>query len=113
MANEALAPDVFAAIADEQRRRILVLLLPREHAVNDIARHLGIAQPLASKHLKVLKDVGLIEARAAGRQRLYHLKEGALLPVYQWTRQFEALWQERFDRLDELLVELQAKEQSP
>lgn len=107
MARAATTSDVFNAIAEPRRRQILELLAPGERSVNDIARILCLAQPQASKHLKVLKEVGLVQFRDAGQQRLYALNAAGLKPVHEWTRSFERFWSDSFDRMDELLDELQ------
>lgn len=110
MARLATTADVFNAIADPRRREILTLLAPRERSVNDVARILHLAQPQASKHLRVLKEVGLVHVREAGPQRLYRTNPAPIKPIHDWTAQFERFWTESFDRLDELLVELQRQE---
>lgn len=110
MARTATTTDVFNAIAEPKRRQIIELLAPRERSVNDVAKLLCMAQPTASKHLKVLKEVGLVNVREAGQQRMYALNGGALKQVYDWAKAFEDLWTERFDRLDELLEELKARD---
>jgi DNA-binding transcriptional ArsR family regulator len=112
MARSATTSDVFNAIAEPKRRQIIELLAPRERSVNDVAKLLCMAQPTASKHLKVLKEVGLVSMREAGQQRLYALNGGALKEVYDWAKRFEQLWTERFDRLDELLEELKARDRA-
>lgn len=76
-------------------------------SVNDIADALDIRQPQASKHLRVLKEVDLVRVRGSGQKRLYHLNAQGLKPVHEWVSQFEKFWNERFDRLDEYLKELQ------
>lgn len=112
MARLATTFDVFSAVAEPRRRDIIQLLAPRERSVNDVASQLGMTQPQASKHLKVLKEVGLVSVREAGQQRLYKLNGGALKPIFDWSKRFEDLWNERYDRLDDLLVELMADEQT-
>lgn len=106
MARLATTSDAFNAVAEPQRRRILELLAAGERSVNDIAAKLDLNQPQASKHLKVLKEVGLVGVRGAGKQRLYKLNAEKLRPVFDWVRPFERLWGERLDRLDDLLEEL-------
>lgn len=110
MARSATTSDVFNAVAEPQRRRILNLLAQGELSVNDIARSLGIRQPQASKHLRVLKEVGLVSVRDQGQQRLYRLNSAALKPIHTWVSEFERFWSESFDRLDDYLAELQQKE---
>src|SRR2546421_7567013 len=99
MARAATTSDVFNAIAEPQRREILVLLRAGERPVTELARELGMAQPRASKHLRVLREVGLVRDRKAGRQRLYGLDARGLRPVHEWTGGFERVWNESFDRL--------------
>jgi DNA-binding transcriptional ArsR family regulator len=109
MARLATTTDIFNAIAEPKRREILAFLRPGERSVNDVAKHLHLTQPQASKHLKVLKEVGAVKVREAGQQRLYVLDGGALEPVNAWIKQFAAFWEESFERMDELLAELQAE----
>jgi DNA-binding transcriptional ArsR family regulator len=106
MARAATTSDVFNAIAEPQRREILVLLRARERGVTEVAEELGIAQPGASKHLRVLREVGLVRDRKAGRQRLYRLDARALRPIHEWTGGFERFWNESFDRLDAYVQDL-------
>jgi DNA-binding transcriptional ArsR family regulator len=100
MARAATTSDVFNAIAEPQRRDILVLLRAGERPVTDLAREMGMTQPRASKHLRVLREVGLVRDRKAGKQRLYGLDARGLRPVHEWTGGFERFWNESFDRLD-------------
>ncbi len=100
---------MFNAVAEPQRRQILDLLATGERSVNAVAAALGMRQPAASKHLKVLKEVGLVSMRGAGQQRMYALNGAALKPIYDWVTPFERLWNERFDRLEQYLQELQSK----
>ncbi|MET0340044.1 MAG: metalloregulator ArsR/SmtB family transcription factor [Polyangiales bacterium] len=106
MARAATTSDVFNAIAEPQRREILVLLRSGERPVNELAEALGITQPGASKHLRVLREVGLVRDRKAGKQRLYGLNARALQPVHEWTGGFEQFWSESFDRLDAYVKDL-------
>ena len=100
MARAATTSDVFNAIAEPQRRDILVLLRAGERPVTEVARELGIAQPGASKHLRVLREVGLVQDRKVGKQRLYRVDARGLRPIHEWTGGFERFWNESFDRLD-------------
>lgn len=100
MARAATTSDVFNAIAEPQRREILVLLRAGERPVTELAHELGMTQPGASKHLRVLREVGLVRDRRAGKQRLYGLNARGLQPVHEWTGGFERFWAESFDRLD-------------
>ncbi len=106
MARAATTSDVFNAIAEPQRREILVLLRSGELPVTDLARELGMSQPGASKHLRVLREVGLVQGRQAGKRRLYGLDARGLRPVHGWTGGFERFWDESFDRLDDYVQEL-------
>ena len=107
MARSATTTDAFNAIAEPQRRRIIDLLSAGEQSVNDIAGALGIRQPQSSKHLRVLREVGLVTVRDAGQQRLYRLNAEGLKPIHEWVTPFERAWSERYDRLDEILKEMQ------
>src|SRR3954469_10391270 len=106
MARAATTSDVFNAIAEPQRRQILVLLRTGERPVGKLAHELGMTQPGASKHLRVLREVGLVRDRKDGRQRLYGLDAGGLRPVHEWTGGFARFWNESFDRLDEYVQNL-------
>ncbi|MEC3920356.1 ArsR/SmtB family transcription factor [Nocardia sp. CDC160] len=106
MARAATTSDVFNAIAEPQRREILVLLRSGERPVTELAQVLGLTQPGTSKHLRVLREVGLVRDRKAGKRRLYALDANALRPVHEWTGGFEQFWNDTFDRLDEYLQDL-------
>ena len=106
MARAATTSDAFNAIAEPQRREILVLLRAGERPVTELARELGMTQPGASKHLRVLREVGLVRDRKAGKQRLYGLEARKLRPVHEWTGGFERFWNESFDRLDAYVQDL-------
>lgn len=110
MARAATTTDAFNAIAEPRRRHILDLLAEGERSVNDLVVELPVSQPQVSKHLKVLKDVGLVESRTEGRKRLYRMDALALKPVHDWVKEYERLWNERLDRLDGYLQEIQGKE---
>src|SRR5512140_2296850 len=99
MARAATTSDVFNAIAEPQRREILVLLRAGERPVTELAQELGMTQPGASTHLRVLREVGRVRDRNAGRQRLYGLDVRGLRSVHEWTGRFERFWNESFDRL--------------
>jgi len=111
MARAATTSDVFNAIAEPQRRQILMLLREGERPVNELAHELGMAQPGTSKHLRVLREVGLVRDRKAGKQRMYGLDARGLQPVHEWTGGFERCWNERFDRLDEYVQDLEQANQ--
>jgi DNA-binding transcriptional ArsR family regulator len=112
VARAATTSDAFNAIAEPQRRAILVLLRGGERPVTGLAHDLGMRQPQASKHLRVLRDVGLVRVREEGRQRLYGLDAGGLRPVHEWLGGFEPFWNEAFDRLDEYVQELKQQRQA-
>lgn len=100
VARAATTSDVFNAIAEPRRREILMLLRAGERPVSEVARELGLPQPGASKHLRVLRQVGLVRDRRAGKQRLYGLDARGLQAVHKWTGGFEQFWNESFERLD-------------
>ena len=106
MARAATTSDVFNAIAEPQRRQILVLLRAGEQPVTELAEELGMTQPGASKHLRVLREVGLVQDRKAGKQRLYRLDAKGLRPIHEWIGGFEQFWNESFDRLDDYVQDL-------
>jgi DNA-binding transcriptional ArsR family regulator len=112
MARAATTSDPFNAIAEPQRRRILMYLRKADHPVADVASALGITQPNASKHLRVLREVGLVHARQAGKQRVYGLDARGLRPIHEWIGGFEQFWSESFDRLGGYVRELQQEEES-
>jgi len=111
MARAATTSDAFNAIAEPRRRQILDLLARGERAVNDLVQTLDLAQPQVSKHLRVLRQVGLVEVRREGRQRIYRVSGEQLKPIHDWVRKFAQAWEERYQALDELLEELKEKEQ--
>ena len=110
MARAATTTDAFNAVAEPRRRQILDLLASGERPVGDLVRGLGMSQPLVSKHLRVLREVGAVEVRDEGRQRLYRLNGRALKPIHDWVKDYERFWSERFDRLNGVLEELKEKE---
>jgi DNA-binding transcriptional ArsR family regulator len=111
MARAATTADAFNAVAEPRRREILDALAGGEHPVNDLVSLLGLTQPQVSKHLRVLREVGAVEVRDEGRQRLYRLNGRALKPIHDWVKSYEHSWSERFDQLDAVLDELKAKEE--
>jgi DNA-binding transcriptional ArsR family regulator len=102
--------DAFNAVAEPRRRQILDILAAGERPVNDLVRLLGLSQPLVSKHLRVLREVGAVDVRSEGRQRLYRLNGRALKPIHDWVKNYERSWSERFDRLDGVLEDLKQEE---
>jgi DNA-binding transcriptional ArsR family regulator len=110
MARAATTADAFNAVAEPRRRQILDVLVDGERPVNDLVRLLGMAQPQVSKHLRVLREVGAVEVRDQGRQRLYRLNGDALKPIHDWVRNYERSWSQRFERLDVVLEDLKQEE---
>lgn len=110
MARAATTTDAFNAVAEPRRREILDLLAGGERSVNDLVALLDMAQPQVSKHLRVLREVGLVDVRDEGRQRLYRLNSQPLKPIYDWVKAYERTWEEQFEALDEVLDELKRKE---
>jgi DNA-binding transcriptional ArsR family regulator len=111
MARAATTADAFNAVAEPRRREILDVLAGGERPVNDIVAELELAQPQVSKHLRVLREVGLVDVRGDGRRRLYQLNGRALKPIHDWVKTYERAWSERFDQLDVVLEELKQKEE--
>jgi DNA-binding transcriptional ArsR family regulator len=109
MARSATTSDVFNAIAEGRRRDILDVLVSGEKAVGAIVDDLSIPQPQVSKHLRVLSEVGLVRCRAEGRRRLYSLEPTHLRPLHDWLAKYEQALNERLDRMDDYLRELQGQ----
>ena len=110
MARSSTTTDVFNAIGEGRRREILDALIGGEKAVGAIVTDLSLSQPQVSKHLRVLSEVGLVSCRADGRRRLYRLEPAHLQPFHEWLAKYEQAWNERLDRMDDYLKELQNKE---
>ncbi len=110
MARAATTADAFNAVAEPRRRQILDVLAGGERPVNDLVSALGLTQPQVSKHLRVLREVGAVDVRGDGRQRVYRLNGHALKPIHDWVRGYEASWSERFDELDVVLEDLERQE---
>jgi DNA-binding transcriptional ArsR family regulator len=110
VARAATTADAFNAVAEPRRRQILDALAGGERPVNDLVDLLGLAQPQVSKHLRVLREVGAVEVRDQGRQRLYRLNGRALKPIHDWVKPYERAWSERFDALDDVLDDLKKEE---
>lgn len=106
MARAATTSDVFNAIAEPRRRDILTLLRSGDRPVTEVSEALGMTQPGASKHLRVLREVGLVHDRREGKQRVYGLDGRGLRAVHEWTGGFEQFWNESFDRLDAYVQDL-------
>src|SRR6202044_2154038 len=101
MARAATTADAFNAVAEPRRRQILDLLAKGERPVNDVVESLGLLQPQVSKHLRVLRAVGLVSVRGSGQQRLYKLNAERLKAIYDWVRTFEPFWDHQLDRIKE------------
>ena len=113
MARTPTTTDAFNAVAEGSRRELLDALGSGEATVSELVDRLGLSQPQVSKHLAVLRTVGLVSARADGRHRWYRVNGAALQPVYEWIRSFESTWNTRLDHLDDVLVELRERKQRP
>ena len=107
MARAATTSDVFNAVADVHRRDILDVLMAGEKPVGTIVNDLSMSQPQVSKHLRVLSEVGLVRCRAEGRRRQYRLEPEHLRPLHDWLAKYEQAWNDRLDRMDDYLKELQ------
>lgn len=101
MARAATTSDAFNAVAEPRRREILEHLVAAELAVGDLVRRMGLEQPSVSKHLKVLRDVGLVRVRRNGRHMMYRTNAEAIRPLYEWTKMFERLWARQLLRIKE------------
>jgi DNA-binding transcriptional ArsR family regulator len=112
VARSSTTSDVFNAIAEAHRREILDALITGEKAVGVIVNDLSMSQPQVSKHLRVLSEVGLVRCRAEGRRRLYRLEPARLGPLHEWLAKYERAWNDRLDRLDDYLQELQHNKES-
>jgi DNA-binding transcriptional ArsR family regulator len=109
MARAATTTDAFNAIAEPRRRQILDTLAGGERPVNDLVAELGLAQPQISKHLRVLREVGLVDVRDEGRHRLYRLNGRPLKPIHDWIQTYEESWNDRFEALDDVVDELKRR----
>jgi DNA-binding transcriptional ArsR family regulator len=107
VARTSTTSDVFNAIAEAHRREILDVLIAGEKPVGAIVNDLSLSQPQVSKHLRVLSEVGLVRCRAEGRRRLYRLEPEHLRPLREWLVKYEQAWNDRMDRVDDYLKELQ------
>jgi DNA-binding transcriptional ArsR family regulator len=113
MARAATTADAFNAVAEPRRREILDALSHGERPVNDLVDLLGLAQPHVSRHLRVLREVGAVEVRDEGRQRVYRLNPQALKPIHDWVSGYQHLWEERFDLLEDVLEDLKNEDLNP
>jgi DNA-binding transcriptional ArsR family regulator len=99
MARAATTSDAFNAVAEPRRRDILNYLAVQERSVSEIVDAMEMEQPSVSKHLRVLRNVGLVQARREGRQMLYRVKAEAIRPLYEWAKTFERMWQHQLLRV--------------
>ena len=111
MARAATTTDAFNAVAEPRRRQILDVLAGGERRVNDLVGVLALPQPQVSKHLKVLREVGLVRYREEGRERIYRLEPTSLKPIHDWVKCYERMSSDRFDALEDVLEELKTKEE--
>ena len=109
MARAATTSDAFNAVAEPRRREILNFLALAERPVGELVAQLGLEQPSVSKHLRVLRDVGLVRVRRHGRHMLYRTNAEAIRPLYEWTKTFERMWAHQLTRIKERAEE-KAKE---
>jgi DNA-binding transcriptional ArsR family regulator len=113
VARTPTTTDAFNAVAEASRRGLLDALGTEEATVSELVDRLGLSQPQVSKHLAVLRAVGLVLVRVDGRRRWYRVNGPALKPVHDWVRSFERTWNTRLDQLDDLVAELKDQEQAP
>jgi DNA-binding transcriptional ArsR family regulator len=111
VARAATTTDAFNAIAEPRRRQLLDVLAGGERSVGELVSEFGLAQPQVSKHLRVLREVGAVDVREDGRQRLYRLNGRALKPIHDWVSEYEHTWDDRFAAVDVVLEELQQQEE--
>jgi DNA-binding transcriptional ArsR family regulator len=111
MARQATTTDAFNAVAEPRRRQLLDALADGERRVNDLVTLLALPQPQVSKHLKVLREVGLVDVRQEGRERFYRLDASSLKPIHDWVKEYERMWSDRFDALEQVVEELKTKEE--
>jgi DNA-binding transcriptional ArsR family regulator len=104
--------ETFAALGEPNRFRIVELLRSGPRAVNDIGERLHLNQPQVSKHLRVLKEAGLVDVQPRAQQRMYELRAQRLHQLHGWLERYRRIWEESFDNLDELVRELTAKEKT-
>jgi DNA-binding transcriptional ArsR family regulator len=113
MARAATTADVFNALAEPTRREIVdrLAVAKDDLAVSELVELVALAQPQVSKHLRVLREVGVVQVREDGRQRFYRLHGEALKPIHDWVSRYERLWSERFGELDDVLEDLKRQEE--
>jgi DNA-binding transcriptional ArsR family regulator len=111
MARAATTADAFNAVAELRRREILDLLADGERSVGELVELLGLGQPQVSKHLRVLREVGVVDVRPDGRERFYRLNGPALKPIHDWVVRYERAWTDRLEAMDVVLEDLKQKEE--
>jgi DNA-binding transcriptional ArsR family regulator len=111
VARAATTTDAFNAVAEPRRREIVEALAGGERSVGELVELLGLGQPQVSKHLRVLREVGVVSVRDEGRRRFYRLEGRALKPIHDWVKAYEQLWEDRFAHLDAVLDDID-KEQT-
>ena len=99
MPRAATTSDAFNAVAEPRRREILNLLAMRERPVGELVAEMGLEQPSVSKHLRVLRDTGLVHVRREGRQKFYRTNAEAIRPLHEWTETFERFWSQQLLRI--------------
>jgi DNA-binding transcriptional ArsR family regulator len=110
MARAATTTDAFNAVAEPRRRQLIDLLVGGERTVTELVQGSGLTQPQVSKHLRVLREVALVQSRDSGRLRLYRLNGVGLKPIHDWISRFQETWNERYDALDAVLDDLKRQE---
>jgi len=105
-------PDMFAALGEPNRFRIVELLRTGGRSVNDIGERLKLRQSRVSQHLKVLKVAGLVEAEVRAQQRLYALRAQPLRQLHGWLDRYRRIWEERFEQIDDVVEELKRQEKA-
>lgn len=113
MAPPLATADVFLAVAEPRRRQILDLLREGERAVGDVVERMGLTQPQVSKHLRVLKEVGLVCVRKVGKRRLYSVQAAELRQVHDWVSQYERLWEHQLDQVKQRAERMARERKSP
>jgi DNA-binding transcriptional ArsR family regulator len=113
MPRASTTSDAFNAVAEPRRRDILNYLILQERSVNEIVDSLSIEQPSVSKHLRVLKDVGLVNVRRDGRNMFYRTNAEAIRPLHEWTSRFERFWRHQLNQIKELAERNANKQQQP
>ena len=109
MPRAATTSDAFNAVAEPRRREILSFLAREERPVGDIVDRLNLEQPSVSKHLRVLRETGLVNVRRDGRRMLYRTNADAIRPLYEWTSTFERFWRHQLSRIRERAEAKQAR----